>query len=587
MPKIFSFVLLIFFFLFPFLLYLPLNITFNNLGHYFFWIIIPLLLTGALFFKKSVLSRDKVIIFLLFFFLTANLINLSVSQFQLTNSKIFSFTNFVLVESFFNLISLVEVFYLGTLIKEKTDHFWKKILLCLSFSTLLLGLLYSISLGVTPFLAAGFVKANLISFLAMQIFINLSLLAMLVFSHSLKERLFFSFSLFINLLLTIYLIYQASLLATFYLPLNLSFGLPIALKTLNNYPWEGFGINNFIEAFRQYKPLNFNLESYWSWEFVHSSNEILELLTTQGAIGLASFLFLILFSLRFRRAKLLSYQTVILFIISFLTPLPLMLRVLLFFILGMLSVKITLPEKKKTSLFFIASGTLFSITSIFLVSLLLVSNIFYQQSLKEKDPQKKYQLEKQAIKYFPLDDSYHRLLSQTSLTFTDLLLAPEGNDQASPSVSLTKEEQKLLEQLINQSISEGKTALLINPTTPNLANLSLVYKNLIGFTPQAQELSLSFMALAIQKDPFNPRWQTEIANIYFIAKDFNQAEIFFTNALKLKADYVFALYGLGVVKKEQGEKEKARKYFEKAIELTPLGSSDFVKIQEEIASLDK
>lgn len=182
----------------------------------------------------------------------------------------------------------------------------------------------------------------------------------------------------------------------------------------------------------------------------------------------------------------------------------------------------------------------FSVTKIkFLIAfilILLISSALYfgirfaiaenhfRQSLKSNTPQERYQSQQKAIKIAPIIDYYHRYFSQTSLALADSQIK-EGTPSA--------EQKKTVASLITQAIDEAKTAVALSPSSQNLANLGLIYKNLINVAPKAEEYGLAAFRLAVSRDPKNPKLQLEIASIYFLLKDYNQARKFYENALTL------------------------------------------------------
>lgn len=194
----------------------------------------------------------------------------------------------------------------------------------------------------------------------------------------------------------------------------------------------------------------------------------------------------------------------------------------------------------------------------------------FRLSLKSSSPQDIYQSQQKAIKIAPIIDYYHRHFSQTSLALADSQIK-EGTPSA--------EQKKTVAVLITQAIEEAKTAVSLSSNAQNLENLGLIYKNLIGIAPKAEEYSLAALRLAVSHDPKNPRLQLEIAGIYFLLKDYHQARKFYNNALILKPNYGLAQYGLALVEKESGNLKRATEYFQLALKNTPHGSPDYQKIK--------
>lgn len=66
----------------------------------------------------------------------------------------------------------------------------------------------------------------------------------------------------------------------------------VAIEAVKNYPLFGIGPGLYLSAFSQYKPLSFNASPYWHLRFGAAHNQWLQVLTTNGLLGLAVFGFL-------------------------------------------------------------------------------------------------------------------------------------------------------------------------------------------------------------------------------------------------------------------------------------------------------
>lgn len=409
-------------------------------------------------------------------------------------------------------------------------------------------------------------------------FISLIIVSSLIHLFQNKKLLLF-FCLNLLTVSMIYFFQQFSSLNYKYLPFFVSFG--VFLKQLQMDFLFGSGIGLFEQAFRLYKPLSFNHLSVWNLSFSHTVNFFWEFGTQLGFLGIAA-VFLMFISSAARSIKdrnyLLLFFTVSVFILAFILPYNPVLLLFVFVLCG--HVNSAGQEKKhfmkKMFLVFLFLAVCFS---LFILARYSLAQFFFQKTTSMTNPEKIYRGHIKTIKFFPQNDAFHRYLSSDSLAIANAIYFET-------SVSATQ--KKLAGTLVSQAINEAKAAVSLGKNNSlNWENAGLIYKNLIGIIPEAQNFSLSYFQKAANLDPVNPNLQTQIGTVYFLANDMENSSRFYQNALKLKNNFAPAYFGLALVFKETGQVREAMKNLSLAIDNTPVGTTDFIKMKNLLQDLSE
>jgi hypothetical protein len=191
-----------------------------------------------------------------------------------------------------------------------------------------------------------------------------------------------------------------------------------------------------------------------------------------------------------------------------------------------------------------------------------------------------------AVSQNPASDLYFRQLSQV------YLLQLQSEIQKIGSKEPTDEEKTKIQTLMANSINTAKIATDIAPK--NSANWSVkgyVCQNLFGFVPDAGTCALDSYEQAIKSDPNNPYIFSQQGNVNLIlslsAKN-EEKEQFLTKAkeqleksVNLNPNYSDAIYLLGLVYDQIGQKDNAITEFTKLQQLNPQ-NTDIPKIIENL-----
>lgn len=370
----------------------------------------------------------------------------------------------------------------------------------------------------------------------------------------------------------------------------------------------GIGPGYFVDAFTAFKPAEFNASPFWNLRFTSGSNFYLYLLTTIGLAGLFSFLFLIW---RFaqvvaKRAQiavldpmekgLLGSIIVALGLYAFL-PGPALVTVGIFVMLGLLVAFYNLGDNgafaRKKEL--ILSGhpwfsflplVVFLVlvgSAVYLSGRAVLADYFFSESLSAASSNRGtdvYNRQAQAIKLAPNNDTYHVAFSQTNLALADSLA---GN------ADLTDQQKQAVVQLVQQAISEGRVAVMLNPQrSANWENLAVIYRSLINFATGADQWTLTSLNQAITLDPTNPSLRLDLGGLYLVSKDYTSAAQLFSTAVSLKGDLANAHYNLAQAMKLLNMRDRALQELQTTASLVCGGtikSTECDKVNQEITDL--
>jgi tetratricopeptide (TPR) repeat protein len=166
-----------------------------------------------------------------------------------------------------------------------------------------------------------------------------------------------------------------------------------------------------------------------------------------------------------------------------------------------------------------------------------------------------------------MNDVYYRNLSQAYLIKAAEVFEAKKNDADGAAA---------INQVISATIDTAKRAAELTPqNVDNWENLAVIYQSISSFTQGADEFAIKNFEEALNREPNNPVYSTEIGKIYILrsdaaralleAKDENQrkqaekdvkdnldkAAEWFNRAITAKADYAPAHYSLGLVYERQ------------------------------------
>ncbi len=413
----------------------------------------------------------------------------------------------------------------------------------------------------------------------------------------------------------------------------------VAVSAFRDSPFWGSGPSTLLFDFTQYKPIEFNQTKFWNLRFDTAANEYMTILATLGGIGILALLSLTAMFIssawkdlvrhpelvsgshdNFRSA--LAVSGLVFFIILVLHSGSLVVWTIGLIILASFFV-IKFLENPSPSLSYgsnfkqvfsnvlskaystnpqaetIRIETLPSILLTISAALVLFSFFFggkfvladYHHRLalnavSANNGLLAYNELVIAEKLNPVNDLYRTDLAQINFALANAIASAKGPTQSSPSGSLTDEDKKNIQVLLQQSINEGRTATTLSPKSAvNWEILALLYRQVAGVAENALLFSLDSYGKAIFVDPLNPQLRLNVGGTYYAVKSYDLAIRFFQDSINLKPDFANGYYNLSVALRDKGDLASALQMAQKVVELVDKDSSDYKIATDYLADL--
>lgn len=387
--------------------------------------------------------------------------------------------------------------------------------------------------------------------------------------------------------------------------LPLSDAWAIMLEVLKNPKNALFGVGteNFIWAFTAGRRLQMNAGPLWNVRFVTSSSLLFQIITVWGLIGAGATLILLRVLLpslsagksRWSQVKnrgLLVAQLVAAVVVILMPPTITLLTIItILLLLTQDEDKYLYQWKVPTAVAWVRAGLVFvvalaSVAAFYTLGRVYAAELTFYQSLlaaQRNNGTLTYNLQLRVTQLVPALSRYHVAFSQTNLALANTLA-----NQATPSGQLNPEDRQLVTTFVAQSIREAKLAAELSPN--NIIaweNLARTYQALTQVASGADAWAIASYIKAITLDPTNPILRINLGAMYVTQNNFDSAIQQFTFAANLKPDFANAYYNMAYTFRLKGDIPKAISALEQTLSLVASGSSDWVRVNNEIADLKK
>jgi O-antigen ligase/Tfp pilus assembly protein PilF len=384
----------------------------------------------------------------------------------------------------------------------------------------------------------------------------------------------------------------------------------VSVSAFRDSPFLGTGPATYLFDFTQYKPLEHNQGRFWNINFDTAHNEFLQMLATLGILGVLAFLFLALIVVNFAWRNIfapasadqnqwqsalalgLGLSSIAALVLLLIHSSTLVSIVITFVILAMLmaiskgirgkvqdlSLGIRAQSIAEQGLIvgdalpfilFIPIAVL--ILYVFWNTFLIVRGDYHHRLALNAASQRgidTYNNLVQAERLNPRVDLYRIDLAQTNFALANAIAAQKGPSESSPGGSLTDQDRRTIQQLLSQSINEGRAAVALSPNSSrNWEVLAAIYRQISGVAQNSLAFSLDAYGRAIQKDPLNPLLRLNVGGIYYAARNYDLAIRFFSDAANLKPDYANAYFNLSVALRDKGDLRNAQAAAEQVVRI--------------------
>lgn len=404
------------------------------------------------------------------------------------------------------------------------------------------------------------------------------------------------------------------------LPFTISW--KVSVSAFRDSPVWGSGPSTYLFNFTTYKPVEFNNTKFWNIRFDSAFNEYLQILAQLGGIGILAFLSL---TMLFLSKALVSFKQKEPFLvglsasgITFFIILSLHTSTLPVSIIGLLVLAcFWVVGLSETPYLSFASGSikhmllkvasysevsrqslrveaLPSILLIISAALVLFASFFAGRffiadtrhrnainAVSQNNGILAYNELIASEKLNPWSDIYRTDLAQVNFALANAIAQAKGPTEASPAGSLTDQDKQNIQVLLQQSISEGRTATALNPRSAiNWEILALLYRQIAGVAQNALLFSLDSYGRAIFNDPLNPVLRLNVGGVYYAVQNYDLAIRFFSDAINLKPDYANGFYNLSVALRDKGDLNAAIAAAERVVALVDQASPDYKVAQD-------
>ena len=449
--------------------------------------------------------------------------------------------------------------------------------------------------------------ANSIDFAKFTNWLIALLLVVFGILFSLKTRKSNPRGMIFNILLLIFLIFgfvysnnysirgsiTPTLNFTRYYDIPAESSLEVIKGTVNKYSLKsivtGTGLDTYAYIFPQFRPESQNIQPNWFENYTRSNTQIESIITSNGLIGLAAFLFFSFSLIKFlvkkiiaqkvfnKSANLMALSLVsFIFVFSFFTTYHSSTFLIISWIsIGLLfslfslyfkdanaefvfDLKLTGKNSKKEKniapYLFGGSLLIITVTLLFFTTVNHRAEVFFSESLKlasDGNYDSAYDKLIQAINLNNQRDYYHKEVSTVGLSKLEALITTTQNS----TTTLTDEDkqklavtQQYLETLINSEIN--KSIVLNSDSSDNWQRASVIYKRLTELSKGQKYGSETLQSIqqAISKNPNNPDNYLLLGFIYQYNSDEklrDLAEEAYTKAYTLQPSYALSIIQLG------------------------------------------
>jgi tetratricopeptide (TPR) repeat protein len=369
----------------------------------------------------------------------------------------------------------------------------------------------------------------------------------------------------------------------------------IAKSVLRSSPIFGSGPGTWIYDYAKYRSPAVNLSQFWTVRFERGLSSFFTLIAMIGLIGIALWLILLISAIANSAVHLIrekdddawqAYLTVFVgwattAFVAFFYNYNFAHHFVFWFLLALLAALLTkkafvwdaqksAPSAAILSVSFIILCVA-ALSTAWLAGQRLAADAEYSSAVvayrSGKPIDQAIDSLNKAVVLNQMNDVYYRNLSQAYLIKAAEVFDAKKDDPDGAAA---------INQVIAATIDTAKKASEITPqNVDNWENLAVIYQSIASFTQGADEFAIKNFEAALEREPNNPVYSTEIGKIYILrsdsartlleAKDENQrkeaekavkenldkAAEWFNRAIQAKADYAPAHYSLGLVYERQ------------------------------------
>lgn len=309
----------------------------------------------------------------------------------------------------------------------------------------------------------------------------------------------------------------------------------------------GSGIGTFHYAFSKFKSPEFNQTPFWYIRFDRAGSHFAEMVGCLGFLGILSYIglvgmFLLINWLLLKEAKRKNnHPTAFVLLTTFFALLLSQFvyyqhTVLVFTFWLILGISMANWKEvfKEKNIFFKDFPEIALVLTALLIgfSLVVLVGYFYGAKFYLADINYKTQRVEKAVELNPYRSQYKIVLARNYLQKV-LEEIEKPTDQ---------QDQVVLSQSVERAIAFSKKATELSPNrVAAWETLGMIYRDIRGIATGALEWSIKSFEKALELEPVNPVFHTELGKLYSEQGNFQKAKKSFNRAKALKPDYIDAL----------------------------------------------
>ncbi len=373
----------------------------------------------------------------------------------------------------------------------------------------------------------------------------------------------------------------------------------------------GSGSGSFASLWRVYKPINVNVTQFWGTNFNSGIGFIPTTVITGGIVVFAAWLlfFFLLAKLLVRaRSSSVAYAVAFMWLVMFFNPIDYLLLIIAFILTGLLIIDAVRMNFVKVTKFKLRGEgankiILYGIMPMAIILTLgtlgvtlhrVMINSYLARAASAMLANDSNGAEQILLKTQKIADLDIIEQGYTKIAYTKLIqLLSEAQ------ASKTEIDPEVLQSTLSNVLSHARAAIEKNPQDPvNYIALGNISEQLIGLQIEgAKESAKAAYAQAMALDPLNPSIPLALARLSVGDEDNKEYVTYLERALKIKPNYVPALYQYALVKLSEDKKSEAAQLLTAVIQLDNNNANamyylsglylDAGKIQEALALMTR
>jgi len=190
-----------------------------------------------------------------------------------------------------------------------------------------------------------------------------------------------------------------------------------------------------------------------------------------------------------------------------------------------------------------------------------------------------YNSQIRAIQLNPYDVRYRLNYARTNLAIANSLATNE---------ELTDQDRSIIQQLVTQSIEQGKNAIAVDQLRSNSWSvLANIYQSLINVAEGSDQWAIAAYQQAIVLDPNNVQLRLAYGQLLYSLNQFEPSQRQFELAVSLKPDFANAYYNLAFTYSQQDKLAQAQAAMSQVLGLVDKDSEDYNNAQERLTEINK